>query len=68
MRPICPNCGADATGGWWVCEDCGKVFCAKCDQNGKNQNMGNCPRCASQNVRTMTDFNDFKNIVKNSQN
>ena len=62
MRPICPNCGADTSGGWIVCEDCGKVFCMKCDKHCA------CPRCNSHNTRTVTDWDEYRKIVKNSQN
>ena len=62
MRPKCPNCGADTDGGWIVCEDCGKVFCMRCDKSCA------CPRCNSHNTRTVTDWNEYRKIVKNSQN
>ena len=65
----CPNCGADAYGGFQVCADCGKVFCGKCDANGKNPFPGDCcPRCGSSNYVYAKDWDDMRKALKNSQN
>lgn len=66
--PRCPNCGAETYGGWYVCQDCGKVFCCNCEKNGKNPNPMGCPRCASLNWIGVQDWKEYLNAVKNSQN
>ena len=65
----CPNCGHDAIGGVYVCQDCGKVFCSFCDERGKNPFHGNnCPRCASCNYVEVHDFREIGHALRNSQN
>lgn len=65
----CPNCGHDASGGVMVCQDCGKVYCCYCTDEGKNPFGGNtCPRCGSNDNISVTDFRDIGKAMKNSQN
>ena len=65
----CPNCGEDLFGGGWVCQDCGKLFCSRCDEKGKNRFGGtNCPRCGSANTKSVSSYQDLRDAMKNSQN
>ena len=68
--PKCPNCGADAWGGYIVCEDCGKVFCPECERRGKtNFEVGCvCVRCSSSNFVYVRDWDEMKKALRNSQN
>lgn len=68
--PKCPNCGADAWGGYFVCNECGKVFCAECERRGKSnyQTGGVCVRCGSDRVTTIRDWSEMREALRNSQN
>lgn len=65
----CPNCGQEAMGGYIVCTECGKVFCAYCSQNGKsNYPDGCCPRCGSLRYEYVKDLKDMKDALRRSMN